>query len=132
VLYRRHKLVHSFSEMTERVSSTYFELSTKLNAGLAPVGRAFERALVQSPKLTLWGSDGAHPTLAGSYKAACVLYGAITGGDPSQTTYVPEGMSEADASLVRAVASQSLAAANTQRALIGGKTKTKPSHDGPT
>jgi hypothetical protein len=132
LLYRRHKLVHSFEEMTNLVSSTYFELSTKLGAGLAPVGRAFERALVQSPKLTLWGSDGSHPSLAGSYMAACVLYGAITGGDPSQTTYVPEGMTEADATLVRAVASQSLAAANTQRALIGNKTKTTLSHNGPT
>jgi hypothetical protein len=129
VMYRRHKLVHSFAEMTERVSSTYFGLSAKLGAGLAPVGRAFERALVQSPKLTLWGSDGSHPSLAGSYLAACVLYGAITGGDPNLTTYVPEGLSDSDASLVRAVAAQSLAAANTQRAITGTVTA---SHDGPT
>jgi hypothetical protein len=120
-LYRHHKLVHSFSEMSERVGSAYFEVSTKLGAGLAPVGRAFERSLIQFPRLTLWGSDGSHPSLAGSYMAACVIYGAITGTDPGATSYVPEGMSESDAAMVRTVAAQSLEAANSARALVGAQ-----------
>jgi hypothetical protein len=109
-LYRTHKQVHSFEEMSTRVSSTYFDLSSKLGAALAPVGSAFEHALVTHPKLSLWGSDGSHPSLAGSYMAACVLYGAITGRDPSSTRFVPKGLPEADARLVREVAMESLAA----------------------
>lgn len=109
-LYRTHKSVRSFAQMSMLVSSTYFELSSLLRAGLAPVGSAFERALVEHPKLTLWGSDGSHPSVAGSYMAACVLYGAITGLDPSRTSYIPNSMKAEDAELVRGVAARSLAA----------------------
>jgi hypothetical protein len=112
-LYRTHKSVRSFAQMSMLVSSTYFELSSLLNAGLAPVGSAFERALIEHPKLTLWGSDGSHPSLAGSYMAACVLYGAITGIDPNLTDYIPNGMKADDAVLVRVVAARSLAAARS-------------------
>ena len=107
-LYRTHKLVHSFEEMTELVDTTYASISQKLGAGLAPVGRAFERSLVQNPKLALWDADGSHPTVAGSFMAACVLYGAITGADPRASTAVPEGLSSAQAALIRVIAAQSL------------------------
>jgi hypothetical protein len=112
-LYRTHKSVRSFAQMSMLVSSTYFELSSLLRAGLAPVGSAFERALVEHPRLGLWGSDGSHPSVAGSYMAACVLYGAITGLDPSTTRYVPNSMKPEDAEVVRGVAARSLAAART-------------------
>jgi hypothetical protein len=115
-LYRTHKSVRSFAQMSMLVSSTYFELSSLLRAGLAPVGSAFERALVEHPKLGLWGSDGSHPSVAGSYMAACVLYGAITGLDPSLTTYVPNSMKADDAALVRGVAGRALNAARTAQA----------------
>ncbi|MET0385332.1 MAG: hypothetical protein ABW321_05205 [Polyangiales bacterium] len=110
-LYRTHKVVHSFADMSTRVSTTYVDISSRIGAGLAPVGSAFERALVEHPRLSLWGSDGSHPSLAGSYMAACVLYGAITGTDPNLTTYVPNGLNHNDAATVRAVAAQALAAA---------------------
>jgi hypothetical protein len=109
-LYRTHRTVHSFADMSARVSSAYFEIASHLGAALAPVGSAFERSLVEHPKLTLWGADGSHPSLAGSYMAACVLYGAITGVDPSESRYVPPGMQERDAVVIRAVAAESLAA----------------------
>ena len=107
-LYRTHKVVHSFEEMTDLVDSTYATISHRLGAGLAPVGRAFERSLIQNPKLALWDPDGSHPTLAGSFMAACVLYGAITGADPRASTAVPEGLTNGQASLLRSVAAQAL------------------------
>jgi hypothetical protein len=107
-MYLSNKIVHSFEEMTERVDAAYLGLSQRLGAGLAPVGRAFQRALVQEPKLALWGSDGSHPTVAGSYMAACVLYGALTGADPRATGYIPPELTERDAVRIRAIAAQSL------------------------
>jgi hypothetical protein len=93
--------------MSDRVSMTYAGLSTRLNAGLAPVGRAFERALVEQPHVALWGSDGSHPTLAGSYMAACVLYDAITGVDPERSTFIPLGLDPTTAVVLRAIAAES-------------------------
>lgn len=131
-LYRTHKSVRSFAQMSMLVSSTYFELSSLLRAGLAPVGSAFERALVEHPKLGLWGSDGSHPSVAGSYMAACVLYGAITGLDPSTTRYVPNSMKPEDAELVRAVAARSLAAARNALATPNTEVTTAGPFLGPT
>ncbi|HTU58649.1 MAG TPA: hypothetical protein VMF89_09445, partial [Polyangiales bacterium] len=131
-LYRTHKSVRSFAQMSMLVSSTYFELSSLLRAGLAPVGSAFERALVEHPKLGLWGSDGSHPSVAGSYMAACVLYGAITGLDPSTTRYVPNSMKPEDAELVRGVAARSLAAARNALATPNTEVTTAGPFLGPT
>jgi hypothetical protein len=93
-------------------------LSQRLGAGIAPVGRAFERALVQHPNLALWGSDGSHPTVAGSYMAACVLYGALTGADPRASAYAPSELSSSEATQIREVAAESLQEIKTPAPLI--------------
>jgi hypothetical protein len=131
-MYRTHKSVRSFAQMSMLVSSTYFELSSLLRAGLAPVGSAFERALVEHPRLTLWGADGSHPSVAGSYMAACVLYGTITGLDPSMTRYVPNSMKAEDAELVRGVAARALAAARNALAAPNTEVTTAGPFLGPT
>ena len=112
-IYLRHPVVHSFEEMTQLVSSTYSDLSKRLGAELAPVGRAFERSLIRYPKLALWAADGSHPTLAGSYLAACVLYAAISGTDPRAAEYVPPGMEAAEAAQIREIAADSFARLKT-------------------
>ena len=48
---------------------------------VAPVGRAWERAL-RDPAMTLHDPDGSHPSPAGTYLAACVLYATLTGESP--------------------------------------------------
>lgn len=131
-MYRTHKSVRSFAQMSMLVSSTYFELSSLLRAGLAPVGSAFERALVEHPRLGLWGADGSHPSVAGSYMAACVLYGAITGLDPSTTRYVPNSLKPEDAELVRGVAARALAAARNALATPNAEVTTAGPFLGPT
>ena len=50
-------------------------------AAVAPVGRAWERAL-RDPGVTLHDRDGSHPNPAGTYLAACVLYATLTGESP--------------------------------------------------
>jgi hypothetical protein len=52
------------------------------NAGVAPVGRAFQLAQAADPKLALYQADKSHPTPAGSYLAACVLYTTLYGQSP--------------------------------------------------
>jgi hypothetical protein len=107
-LYRTHALVHSFEDMVGRVDATYSGIARHLGVGLAPVGGAFERALRSDPSLSLWGADGSHPTLAGSYMAACVLYGAITGRDPQEADWAPYPIDAKQAQSIRAVASSTL------------------------
>jgi hypothetical protein len=107
-LYKKHALVRTFNDMVGRIDTTYSGIARKLHIELAPVGGAFVRAWRTDPAVALWGSDGSHPTLAGSYMAACVLYGAITGRDPRESTYVPFPLDVRVAANLRAVAAVSL------------------------
>ncbi len=113
-LYRKHPLVHSFGEMAARVDATYTQLAQHTGAELAPVGSAFERALANDPDLRLWGPDGSHPTLAGSFLAACVLYATITNEDPRLSGYVPRGMPREHAELIKEIAAQTSLALRAQ------------------
>ena len=107
-LYREHPLVHSFEEMAAQVDGAYETAAQQLSADLAPVGRAFERAVAEQPDLEVYRSDATHPTLGGSFLAACVLYGAITGGDPRASAYVPWELGPEPAALVKTLAAETL------------------------
>jgi hypothetical protein len=105
-LYRKHPTVHSFGQMAERLDRAYAELAHDTDAALAKVGGAFERALASDPELTLWGPDGSHPTLSGSFLTACVLYATITGEDPRLASYAPPGISPERALRIKAIAAE--------------------------
>jgi hypothetical protein len=106
--YRTSVAVRSFADMALRVDGAYSRLAGRLDARLAPVGRAFARALVAAPTLALYRPDGSHPSEIGSFLAACVLYGTLTGEDPRNTTYRPWNVSEREALLAKRVATDAL------------------------
>jgi hypothetical protein len=64
-------------------------LSTAKEMGLMviPVGLAFEQAYQKRPELRLHHRDGTHPSPAGTYLAACVLYGSLFGRSPVGNPY---------------------------------------------
>jgi hypothetical protein len=113
-LYRTHERVRSFSEMSAIVGGAYSSLALRLGAGLAPVGRAFEREL-GAGAIELYRSDSSHPTPAGSFLAACVIYGAVTGEDPRSSSYVPFGLAESAALELKTVAAQAVASVGRDR-----------------
>ncbi len=51
-------------------------------ARVAPVGIAWAEVREQYPDFDLYASDGSHPSSAGSYLAACVLYATIFHANP--------------------------------------------------
>jgi hypothetical protein len=106
--YAKNEHVHSFAEMAARVDGVYSGIAVRLGARLAPVGRAFVRAFDEGSELELYRSDDSHPTPAGSFLAACVLYGALTGEDPRASQYVPFGSSASEAEQIKALAARVL------------------------
>jgi hypothetical protein len=108
-LYREHTTLRTFDQMAARVGGAYRSAAAQLSASLAPVGPAFERALAVHPELALYKPDATHPTIAGSFLAACVLYGTLTGSDPRQSSYVPYELDPAAAELIKATAAETLA-----------------------
>lgn len=66
-----------------QITEAYTEIADELDATLAPVGEAWERALDEASDLRLHAPDGRHADPAGSYLAACVFYKVLLGDDPT-------------------------------------------------
>lgn len=69
-------------EMLPGLIQSYEELGQRLNAKVAPVGMAWETLRKSHPEIELYAGDGSHPSPAGSYLAACVIYATLSGTSP--------------------------------------------------
>ena len=98
------------ADMIDTISRSYIEVGEQNNALVIPVGLAFDRAYKTRPDIQLHKSfDGSHPSMLGTYLAACVVYLSIYGGTLDHLTYTYFGeVSEADANFLRQIASETL------------------------
>jgi hypothetical protein len=64
------------------LNGAYFGIAGELNAAVAPVGIAWQKARAANPELQLYQNDKSHPTPAGSYLAACVFYATLFDKSP--------------------------------------------------
>jgi hypothetical protein len=65
-----------FGVTTANLENAYQTIGGELGARVASAGTAFARSLSGKPGLSLYAQDG-HPTMYGTYLAACVLYSTI-------------------------------------------------------
>ena len=72
-------------EMTDLLAEAYAAAATTNEARVVPVGRAFRQVLADRPDIVLHMSDNSHPSLAGTYLAACAVEATLFPG--------PEGTS---------------------------------------
>jgi hypothetical protein len=84
--YREAVSGHSPAIMQARLNVAYASLAAHLGATLAPVGPAFVRARSEAPQVALL--DGTqHPSQAGTYLAAAVLFRVLFHASPVGSTY---------------------------------------------
>jgi hypothetical protein len=69
-------------EAFPQVSESYRLAAQDVGGILLPAGDAWIAAWRRNAALPLYGSDGFHPTLTGSYLAALTIYAGLTGGSP--------------------------------------------------
>jgi hypothetical protein len=69
-------------EMTQQLADAYTAAGKAHGMQVIPAGLAFARAIVTKPDLELYVADKRHPTLAGTYLAACTTYAALWGKSP--------------------------------------------------
>ena len=80
-------------ETQRDLTTAYDEIGEEIGADVVPVGRAWERLLESHPEVILHDADGSHPSLTGSYLAACVFQWALFGepvGIPAGVSSIPE------------------------------------------
>ena len=78
----------NYFHMQDSLTAAYNMVSSLLNAQLAPVGSAWKRARSIDTTVELFDPDNSHPSLRGSYLAACVFYAKIFGISPVGLTYI--------------------------------------------
>lgn len=96
--------------MQTGLRDAYNLAATNAGGQVAPVGDAWELVLGTLPTITLHSGDGSHPSIHGTYLAACVFYLRLTGAPLADTGAVPTAITTADASALRQAAEQTLAA----------------------
>ena len=94
-LYMTHVYVkpHKQQKATnlQATESLYVEVGNEIGALVIPVGLAFEEAYRRDPDLKLHHPDGTHPSLLGTYLAACTTYAVLFAQTPVGNVYRAEG-----------------------------------------
>ena len=90
-------------EMTAQLAEAYTAAGNENNALVIPAGLAFARARQRQPELNLYAADKRHPSLAGTYLAACTTFAALTGRSPVGNSYLA-AIDEPTARLLQTVA----------------------------
>lgn len=76
-----------YDDMQAQINAGYLAIAQELGAPVAPAGVAWSAALRQVPGLELWQADGSHPSMQGTYLAACVFYAVIFRESPEGLSY---------------------------------------------
>ena len=73
--------------MTEQLAQAYTQAGNDNGVMVIPAGLAFARSIAQKPDLNLYAPDKRHPSLAGTYLAACTTYAALFKKSPVGMKY---------------------------------------------
>jgi hypothetical protein len=74
-------------EMTAQLDKAYTDIGRELDAQVVPVGLAFAKVVAARPDIALTTNDDRHPTLAGTYLAACTFFAALYDRSPEGLDY---------------------------------------------
>ncbi len=74
-------------DMTAVLDAAYTSTGQAIGARVAPVGLAFAKATTERPDIELRIADGRHPSLEGTYLAACVFLASLHGVSPVGSSY---------------------------------------------
>jgi hypothetical protein len=88
-------------ENQQVLNEAYRAIGEELGAPVVPVGERWERCLGAPGCPPLHDADGSHPSLAGSYLAACVFYRTLFAGSPEGSGYHPDGLSAETVAFLR-------------------------------
>jgi hypothetical protein len=69
-------------ESQEAITDAYTAIGRELGAAVVPVGVAWQNFLSKHHQPVLHDRDQSHPTVAGSYLAACVFFAALFNESP--------------------------------------------------
>ena len=93
----------TYEGMDDLLRERYTIMAEDNQASVSPVGAVWRYIRTNHPEIELYNPDESHPSLAGSYAAACSFYTCIFEKDPSLITS-DLGVPAVDAATIRAAA----------------------------
>ncbi len=95
----------TYEGMDSLLALRYRQMADSNDASLCPVGRVWHWLRDNHSEIELYQNDNSHPSVAGSYAAACAFYTLIFKKDPLNITYIPS-MSPTEADVIRMAVKQ--------------------------
>ena len=84
---RYFPVLGSYWGMDSMLCERYTYMAEANDASLCPVGRVWRYLRTYHPDINLYDSDGSHPSVAGTYAAACAFYVMLFQRNPGAITY---------------------------------------------
>ena len=98
-------ILETYEGMDSMLCLRYTQMAADNDAALCPVGRVWRLLRTEHPEIELYSSDGSHPSMAGTYAAACAFYTLLFHRDPSELQY-DAGLNRDVATTIRTAASR--------------------------
>ena len=95
-----YPMMSTYEGMDSLLYARYMYMAEANDASVCPVGRVWHYLRDNHSEIELYMPDGSHPSMAGSYAAACAFYTMMFGRDPDNITY-DAGLSPKAAHLIR-------------------------------
>ncbi len=92
----------TYNGMQQRLRESYLQMATDNHASAAPVGVAWKHVRDNYPSIGLYQSDQSHPTIYGTYLAACVFYASFFHKTPIGASF-PSSISSVDALVLQTI-----------------------------
>ena len=94
--------------MQERLRESYLDMTFTHNTSCSPVGMAWKKSIEIDSTLNLYSSDNSHPSIYGSYLAACTFYSSIFKKSAVGSTYWPNAIDSASAYILQQIGSSTV------------------------
>jgi len=96
----------TYEGMQGRLRESYLEMGVDNMASVSPVGMAWQKTReITGDTINLYSSDESHPSIYGSYLAACVFYTSIFNASPVNNSFIST-LSDTTAHLLQQIAYQ--------------------------
>jgi hypothetical protein len=80
--------INTFDKMNSRLYNTYRRFADSADAMVSAVGAVWKYVRDNHPTINLYSGDGSHPSVEGSYVAACTFYASLFRQSPVGANYL--------------------------------------------
>jgi len=85
-----YPVLGTYEGMDSLLRARYMQMAQDNHAQVSPVGAVWHHIRDHYPQIELYQSDESHPSLYGTYAAACSFYTVLYHKDPTEIQYTPE------------------------------------------